>query len=1647
MTKIMAKVLSVIMLISAITTNLYINNVYADGINYQILFTKALAEGTTNSVPTTTTTLGDDAAWFEWDMNNYEGSGFATGKFELRYPVRNGEEVVFSINKTEDNKAYVTYKIVQAGTNTPVATSNYTIYSHRVNNYVSLATYISSGYNSSEDFFQVLNNVDVDGNTVAYPSFIVGQDRGFSFKYNNATIHFRWDQATNKMYFYTDKIQKGYIIEPTLSIKVDGYEEEIFNKKVSTGISKASFSSKPFANEDMFVEDTVEIDGVSPDDLFPANDSEDKGLVLTFDALKTWDDSSKTFLNTATDYKVPVQIRMYALDDSDSIQIDIPDTNTTVTPSDITISPSGGATVKSVITSGSSIAITLGNLDSGIIYDPTNISVLPDTSEPAGERLVSNVTNIDFGEVFTFPKYEIISQNNKLYLVVQPFSGYKGEFLLKTGITQEVSSRQQSDGSSQSTFPLAINAQSKMSEYFQLFFSPGKVFENTSSVNTENNIHSQQLYYKPVDDSNAITIPNNFYVVDYNHIKDDTVSDYSKGFLEVTLRWDIGLKDKIDAMMTSGSAININYELSNTLTPDSDNINKISDINVKLEKNADGTIYATYTGGDGGLTENYVANYVVKEGTKTLEHKFQADSAANVYYAETTLLFKTAVTDYSGSDINEIYFRYPNIYFLTIQPTLYDGEDSDSSYEDDLNISGSVLKSITLDYLEESTLNPPQNLLLTDNTYTSISNGDSKDEVSFEVDFALSGQSFKEYFTGLYNSDIISEILAGTYEIDSYFNIYITEIEELLTDDFVDYDYDEKANNSSTTIYQDSYNNTVNLSSASTTDGSTAITKLRNGKVVKIAKYPITDEVLKAVLNFANGKSYALTLAGLDTNTKYYVAVDLVVEDLEKSPTTLDYSDMTPIKAITTKGPTTEVQPGENDPNAPEIYEIETSKDTTILGWNKIAAEEDEDVDIEVEYELLRLKDNVWEDKYLDTKDNFDTTWESYTSSYDRQGFRTDGNNILIYSNSDFVASDESLYQYNAESDEITFTDKTLVPNSIYYYYIRTVKIIDGKELYSVWERVSVTTSNLEGPINLVALFEEYDSKINLESEVYLQFEAPIKDVTQLGSIFNIELQMKKENDDWGTPVVLNPNSLIIGETIDENGYRQFVYKVTGLEPGTSYTFRVRLTLVGENSSSLYSNEVRVRTEGNQDDYDEEDEINDWTDYINDKLEGILNGNFWEISDTTGKKEILYREDKFDGLLKVVNDGFMTLESGDKNKYNHYYIPVNSLIKANNQKIGFKIKVGDETITLSSGMIDPSLNNALKPLAQSIKDGNIKDYYLDIVVKTDDTVTKINNTSISAPLIEVNVVTKAFTPLIEEFEIDVYGTLATSFLDEGISTDAREEIEQLIEDEASNEEIIKKLDSEIQKYAANALEDIKEMFDENSAAEKYNAKVTTFDTPLIISTPTESTESITKGLKQVGTTWIDTNTTNFGNEDMLVTYEGGVYTFTSTQISISNIGNVEDATKAHEVIVKYDLYDILKDTNGINATKLVTRYEAYASFAKILGNSSADPAIYLNSLGMDVSTRNLTNPLKQEELVYLIMKVYEYNTKTSIDSYQIKNFAKMATIQNVSSNYLKSVQVAVDLGIIDLSTFSPSAEVTTEVFLDTILKVGNKVGI
>ncbi len=275
-----------------------------------------------------------------------------------------------------------------------------------------------------------------------------------------------------------------------------------------------------------------------------------------------------------------------------------------------------------------------------------------------------------------------------------------------------------------------------------------------------------------------------------------------------------------------------------------------------------------------------------------------------------------------------------------------------------------------------------------------------------------------------------------------------------------------------------------------------------------------------------------------------------------------------------------------------------------------------------------------------------------------------------MHLNNKFSIASQDNYVYESYTGtQGNILDKTLSPNQVYFYYIRTVRIVDGKDVaYSVWVPLSVTTKNVEGPKNLKV---ERGAEYNKKSEVVISFDIPKMNLDLIGTEYEIQYSLKKDTGSWGTDKTMEKSGLTFKDNADGKTIR-VTYKIKGLDSGSMYTIRVRLLNKVMNSVSMYSNEVDHRTDGDNQDNEYDSSVDSWEENFKDLVEGLKKDPYWYTQNTISNTTVIYRPEYFDNILSESSTSIINLLDGIGGSRKEYYIPASAIIKAFDQNKGFK---------------------------------------------------------------------------------------------------------------------------------------------------------------------------------------------------------------------------------------------------------------------------------------------------------------------------------------------------------------------------------------
>ncbi len=1652
---------------------------------------KSLTEGTNNGVPAYVSGTGaDNSAFMSFSLGSSPDNQdiLPNEYYTLSYPISNGIIMEMKVKKVNDTNVTVIYAFKNATTgayidNTASGADTFYIYSYKngyqkQNSFSPNGEVVSGNYVVTDSISNTADSDDSVANTDKAVFHIV-RGSGFSFKYGGINAHFRWDDNSNTFQFFSSGFYPGniYTANLTYSDAADNVlatdNRDIFlglsldnGKYLGDGlINNGTYIAAPFANWDGSASGKkyYEKDLLNNPEIPGAQTN---GITFGFTIPKVWDDTTKSFVlmpsSSSYDAGFTISIAGRTLEVSDLKLNSVPTVKAYGSGDQFKI---GDITT---VDANGQFYFDLVNLPIGTIFE--NVKVTPGITGP-NQVVQPRSDALPFGEVFTFPEFSVIQMNSKFYVRLKPFktnnSGtvldIDGAYLLKTsnsqspGIGYYPSVTQWTDGTDEFIyFPLTLSADNSAgSQYkYQLFFNPkNKSFENVNNVGFNDYVHTEQYLYTVPGDSGNLKAPENFTVNDYTLSAIPGIDKKDEMKLSLDVTFDIALEAQLKKMLENSStnSIDVYYVLTNYLTPDPDDEAQKEFTYVKIHidgadtANPVATYYLSETEGDFSNPFNTIADV-------PLEKVFRADVNSNVYVAN--FLFDVRAQriggkpDTTGRPIN---FDYPNIYFLTVNLDKLDRdcEDGSSQAIEDA-FGGSGYESITLNDISDKDVPPPQSI--------SIDNITKK---SFDINWEISGTGVKDYISELYTKSELLDIRKnigftnGKPNLNAYYNIYIGTNETYMTNTFSSLPLPDDSDSGYTDTRTNKSNVTVATTSASAIDvttttgddGTLLINTLRatNG-VVMISQYPIFKEgeytdVYAALQDIYNNKTNIedmLSITGLDKNKKYYVYADLVIENrLDATNTYKKSSKLSPLTGGTTLSDIDVPDDDDKVPPSPILKLVKTAVDNVSLSWDPIVIKNSDGTNSLIEYDIIRVRDFQMESKYLTTKESFTYTWDYFLPSKatDVGGYRTD---VLGTSVSPYIL------QYNSSTDKfeatkkaildpktIGFQDTGLSPNKVYFYYVRAVRVLsDGTYAYSNWSRISATTSNIENPTNLRINtgYEPYDAK----TEMVLNFDAPITDVNKIGVDYDFYYSIKKDGEAWSSPVLMNAATLKAGVTGITNSKTNFNYKVTGLLPGTSYTFKVKMVDKTTNASSLYSNDARGKTDLDQDDYDNDDKTDSWTDYIIKLLTETMNDYYWTVKDTSGVRDIIYREEKFSGFMNSTSDNFITLIPAKNGAVNNYYISAKSYEALSNANKGIKVVYKNTEYYITAKALSDSLTAAKK----DVNEGDTEDYYIKISLSGYAS-SAVNGESTLSDIMTFDIITTGFETTAKAYESETYAKLVASLTTNSDDmNDLIDDIKEYVEDG--------KTDLEIQQLVYDRLPDLKEelldiagdLFDDYLSGSKYNSTITKTNGQIAISLTGASADTIANAYYRSSGNWVLKNVNNNGGKRTFTTNETGQYVFTGKVLYLPGLDGLDYASSVKDLIIKYGLDEYLGSGSTFNTSGKLTGNMIMGSTAKILGMNSLDnPVNFLKNKNIVASERVSRSNITTGDMIYYLMKIYEAKTGTNIDNVNITNYNATNGMTGLTSQNKKAVQVATQIGLVRDAKFNAKYEATVKDFL------------
>jgi hypothetical protein len=1590
----------------------------------------------------------------------------------LNYALDRNTFIKLILNK--DNDEYITTRfemLKYEGATWNPAVFDPLVYSSRASNYVKAELYESG----DGDAHQLIREPADPAQPLTGYSFKFKEDQGFSFKLGSMSISFKHTKGTDNFTFTTNQIKKGFVYNFILTDKTGAIFNSSNQAKVYSGISQDTIDFIPLANDTAGgyavikndTNDTITslknnnyvLNYSETGNIFPAG--EDVAMAVRFDMPMELPTASflstpptgpitPAIVNNTTydiDFTLLIKHNLKAYDEgklyinnildltakayADAFEI-AETTNTTSTPATIKgqfdnpVKTAGGpvSTARLLEKNNTRAEIVLKDLKPGMLF---NIQVKSELKNTVGTEKITNSAGFytPLGTAFTFLEYRFVYDGVEFKMQFDPYSGHSGGYRItaKDGITQI----QTSSGN----IPITAPINRLLKDDFIIEFMPGYAGDTFIGI-----IYSEWSSFNAKEAPLELGAAREFTVESHN-LKalpsyDPGESYGSRGTLDMTLSWQLAFADAIKNEINKQTQpqdkkFNVSYNLLKSLENNHEKALPFAHVVLEIFPDlSDNDVYkAKYEIYDIADIENGApkagANPVY-EDTSTLEIKDERFVVA-IDLKDIPAERRTGTVENTAG----YKFIYKNIYYLgaeTLPPTT--GIKKISTFD-----------TMTLSDITDMEIPPLKNLR---------SVPESLGETSFEMRWSVSGEQLRDYYKSFpfdMDKDNFKYHIFVSHDENAIKKLSGKKYEDILSMvNSFDYAAPVPAGTSDYTVEfsQSQLNN------------------LRDGKVLHIKDLEENNKAdfLEAVedgLDFTKSISFL----GTDKNQTYYIYALFEIDhmDIEKDPDEElppKYSKLSPLFGITTKGDKAPPDGTDKRPPAPAVSIKDVAIDSMTAYW-KHADRPAEGSSEKIYYEVIRTKGKQIDSKYLDSYEAFDDFYKRLSNEMpdtEKVFLITDTEEGLkppkIFDGRNYTDSSADKMEVLTTKAEVELRDKSLSSNSIYFYYVRTVRVVtdeegNTKKIVSVWNYNTGTTSTVGIPINLKA--ESSASGYDPKTEMIITFDAPLASLTALGTEYGLQYSIKEDDGDYGSPVTMDHSVLKnAAKEAALKGYFSFSYKISGLKPNTMYSIRVRLINLKSSDTSMWSNIAVSKTHMDQDDYFNDKEVGSWLDYYKENLTALFKNNYWVTQNAKNKFSAVYRPTMFESLLSGTTGTGIEMPTGIFESGSlTYYIPASSIAQANSAQKGFVLEKGNLQIIASPDMVNTDLNESIKKLTDRIAKNDIKDYYVVMNIEFRAYSQSINGQNPLSENMVINLSVEGSTIASATWDNERLAEYLEKIESEAKSESVRKRISSMIENKSANEDIVKYISSLVSDFE-------KDMVKKNEASFKKTLKLRerlqVFDGTMIMVLRAEQPGLQASGyrLDSVST---PLQTIAYGTGKAFYVNSPGSYIFAGLVIDLQGMPNQPNAGTTYAIVGKYGLSEFLGYNGSINTAQNASRKALLGSAARMAGApQGSDPIQFFKTKGYNISGAGLDNIATNQETIYIIMAVYEAKTNTKVSTLKVRNYGVLNGVSGINETYKKSIYAAHELGIYTEKPFAPRGPVSIKNLLDMLTRLDSR---
>ncbi|MCL2168399.1 MAG: hypothetical protein FWB74_00065 [Defluviitaleaceae bacterium] len=846
----------------------------------------------------------------------------------------------------------------------------------------------------------------------------------------------------------------------------------------------------------------------------------------------------------------------------------------------------------------------------------------------------------------------------------------------------------------------------------------------------------------------------------------------------------------------------------------------------------------------------------------------------------------------------------------------------------------------------------------------------------------------------------------------------------------------------------------------------------------------------------------AFSFIGIDYNWAYYVIVDSYIQFENQQgvavasaspigPQPREYSASTNVAGFNTWIEIVTPDPGGIIPGAPrELRVDDVDYDWVQLSWLDIAPLT---VDAgRIEFEIVRMRaGQVIPDELLDRRDltvaGFRDAMTPEARANFEAGVRTQRTGDTLgfapplagLTAAEGATANFTLLELTADN-RVRLVNNVLRPNTLYFYYVRTIWITETGETRSNWVGVSATTSIIQPPVNLRVLDPRVfpEANVDPQRELVIRFDAPVGglgtgSVAQAhGSIFDFRVSLRVDNGPWADPVFL-PNTVsaagagtrMILEPVPiagRPGYYEFTYVISGLHPNTTYSIRVHtfdlinsqpIAEVRNHVYSEWSNTATSRTDVDQDEFDRDRDRENLRRYLRDLLMEFLRRPYWTAMNRDNTFVALYRPTMINHL--IAENGQMILLADTEHDRSVFYLPQALFLRVWDGGQGFRVLRGEMEVTVPNQAFNNISSQPILTALQRIRDvSGVNDYYIRLTTDTRPHTDALIHGSPTAGLrVELNAELVESNTVVRELDESILRNLMyrienDHYVDNivGIRTQTfAQEIDNMIARGLSFEYKVRRL-HEISRIIMQEMTTYV-----GTRLRATYGRVTAFnfiDQPIAIGLRNVQQATALGGYQLAAGTWARRDVVQQGASRMIRTQVPGIFGFSRMTFILPGINTLPNHNNLQALIIRHNLTEFLGYGATFELNAPISLSAVQGIVARIGGAPQGTNAQnWLTSQGYIAPFRGATAPAQTQEAIYTIMALYEIRTNTRVSQLRISNFNNLAGINGIDNRYRTHIQAAFELGIFTNQAMNPTAPMTVGDFLRMLIALDQRVGL